>query len=153
MIHIERVTFIFNSWGHKELKSYLESLKGVKKADIDDEAENLTIDIDYEAKEIGPKVLELEIATFMQFNIPSLISFNKHFKGAKKDIVLVKDVCCEYCYMDMIEELFNTNGIMAAWSDYEEINYHYNISLHIEYDPRILTKNDIKKLEEEYNED
>ena len=153
MIRLERITFIFNFWGHKELKSYLESLKGVNKVAIDDEAKDLVIDIDYDNKVIGPKVLQLEITTFMQSSIPSLISFNKHFKGAKKETILVKDVCCEYCYMDMIEELFNTKGIVSAWSDYEEIDYHYNVSLYIEYDPSILTKEDIKKLEEVYNEE
>ena len=150
---MERITFVFNFWGHKELKSYLESLNGVKKVDIDDEAKDLAIDIEYEPKKTGPKVLQLEITTFMQSSIPSLIRFDKHFKGAKEETILVKDVCCEYCYMDMIEELFNTKGIISAWSDYEEISDHYNISLHIEYDPAILTKSDLKKMEEEYNED
>ncbi len=150
---MERITFVFNFWGHKELKSYLESLNGVKKVDIDDEAKDLTIEIDYEPKKIGPKVLLLEITTFMQSNIPSLIRFDKHFKGAKKETILVKDVCCEYCYMDMIEELFNTEGIISAWSNYEEVDYHYNISLYIEYDPAILNKSDLKKMEKEYNED
>ncbi len=152
MIHLERITFIFNFWGHKELKSYLESLNGVKKVDIDDE-KDLIINIDYEAKKITPKILQLEITTFMENSIPALISFNKHFKGAKKETILVKDVCCEYCYMDMIEELFNTKGIVSAWSNYEEIDNHYNISLYVEYDPSILTNEDIKKLEEDYNKD
>ena len=147
---MKKLTLVFNFWNHKELKDYLLSLKGVNVVSINDE-EDLVIDFEYDEKEISPKILRYEVLAFMEVSYPSLVSFNLHEANTKKYKIVVKDVCCEYCFMDMIDELFATKGIISANSDYDVIKYHYNVNLYIEYDPMFITGDDLKRMEEEYN--
>ena len=148
---MKKLTYEFNFWNHKELKDYLLSLDGVKKVDIDDE-KNLILDIEYDEKKIGPKTLKLEVLAFMDVDYPSLVWFDLHEKNTKKYTMLIKDVCCEYCYMDMIEELFNTEGIAFAKSNYDVVDFCFNVKLEVEYDSELISLDDIKKIEKELNE-
>ncbi len=148
---MKRLTYEFDFWNHKELKDYLLSLDGVKKVNIDDE-KNLILDIQYDEKKIGPKTLKYEVLAFMDVDYPSLVWFDLHEKNKEKYTMLIKDVCCEYCYMDMIEELFNTKGIVSAKSNYNVVDFCFNDKLEIEYDPKLISLEDIKKMEKELNE-
>ena len=112
---------------------------------------DLVIDFEYDEKIVSPKILRYEVLAFMEVDYPSLICFNLHETEAKKYKIVVKDVCCEYCFMDMIEELFTMKGIVSVKSDYDEINHHYNINLYIEYNPNLLKVEDLKRIEENLN--
>ena len=147
---MKKLTLSFNFWNHKELKDYLLSLNGVSNVIIDDE-KDLVIDFEYDEKIVSPKILRYEVLAFMEVDYPSLICFNLHETEAKKYKIVVKDVCCEYCFMDMIEELFTMKGIVSVKSDYDEINHHYNINLYIEYNPNLLKVEDLKRIEENLN--
>ena len=147
---MKKIQLTFSFWGHKELKDYLLSLNGVSNVEIDDE-KDLVIDFEYDEKIISPKILRYEVLAFMEVDYPSLICFNSYETGTKEYKIVVKDVCCEYCFMDMIEELFTMDGIVSAKSDYDEINHHYNINLYIKYNPNIIKEDDLRRIEEDFN--
>lgn len=83
----------------------------------------------------------MEILLYLDIvKIPSIISFDKHSKSnIKKDIIVIKDLCCEYCLKGMIDDLLDINGIESAYSDFDYIN-KYNVNIFITYNYKLLDK-------------
>ena len=150
---MERITFIFDFWTHNELKDYIESLKGVKKASIDDDdADSITVDITYDADLMSPKVLFFEVLAFMERTPLSLLGFDKHFNKPEEYNLVIKDLCCDYCFKGMIEDLFDMKGITKAITEDNVFMNHENVVIKVGYDPKIMTLDEIKKIEENFNE-
>lgn len=139
-------------WLDYELENYLLTYKGIIKVEIDDIRNE--IHIVYDNNLIDFKTIKTKILLFLKsLNIPSFIAFDKHSKNKliKYDIV-IKDLCCEYCLKGMIQDLFDTDGIEKVYCNYDNI-FHSKKEFIIEvyYDETIISNEDIKKLEIEFN--
>lgn len=134
----------------EDLNKYLTSLKGVNLVKID--KNNFDIYIEYNSNIIPLKILKYEILYCLNLlNIPSIIGFDKHSKCAlSKNIIIVKELCCEYCLKGIIEDLLEIEGIISAYTDFDYIN-KYNVNIFITYDKNIITSDEIKEIERKVN--
>ena len=138
-----------NVWVSEPIKEYLSSLKGVLQVDIKSDKEEIYIKYDLNLTSI--KILKLEMLTFMNIDIPSIIAFNKHSKtDTTKTTITIKDLCCEYCLKGMIEELLDMEGIKSTYSDFN-FNNKDNITINITYDNKLITKEQINNIETKFN--
>jgi len=146
---VKELTITFdNVWLDKELKEYLLSQNGIHNVEL----ENETINIKYSPEVITIKIIKLEIVTFIDvLKTPSVISFDKHSNSPLiKTNIILKDLCCEYCLKGMIEELLLINGIEKVDTNFDYINKK-DVPIHIEYDRKLISKEDIKILEDKFN--
>lgn len=130
--------------------NYLSLLNGIKLVKIDNK--NNEIYIEYDSSVISLKILKKEILLYLNISkIPSIISFDKHYNdNLNKDIIVIKDLCCEYCLKSMIDELLEIEGINSAYSDFNYINKK-DVNIFITYNEKIVNKNMIIKLEQQFN--
>lgn len=139
----------------EELREYLLTLKGISDIKIND-SKNI-IDVEYDNNIISINILKLEISLFLnRLKIPFILSFNKHPKIKTTNYqMVIKDLCCERCLEHIIEELFLTTGIESAFSDFDFSNFNYinqkNIKINIKYNPFLISKEKILKLEDQFN--
>lgn len=150
---MDELTLVFDmdTWLTEELEQYLLSLTGIIEAKVSDEEK---IYIKYNSKIISIKILKLEILAFIsKLKIPSLISFYKHPKDKTLNAyIIINDICCEYCYKAMIQELLLINGIESAHSEYtHEYNSHEPVKISITYNNKMITKEKIKEIEIKLN--
>ena len=68
----------------------------------------------------------------------------------KKTNIIIKDLCCEYCLKSMIEELLLIKGIEKVSTNFDYINKK-DVILNIKYDKELISKEDIKILEDKFN--
>ena len=134
----------------KFLMDYLEKLDGVKAVKINNDKNEVYVK--YNSNIVSPKVLSKEALLYLDLiEIPSIIAFNKHSKcSTKKDSIIIKDLCCEYCLKSMIEDLFEIDGIISVYSDFDYKNKS-NVSIFITYDENKINKEKIKELEDKFN--
>ena len=148
------ITLEFDAIPRTGFKEYMESLKGVKDVEIMNN-ETCFITLKYDPELIDINMIKLEIVTFLDiYNIPSLMSFDKHEEEKVKEYnILIKDTCCEYCFSGNIEELLNISGIVKASSDFNRYdNFHTdNVSITVTYLEEIITEEQIKKIEDKFN--
>lgn len=130
--------------------NYLSLLDGIKLTKIDNK--NNEIYVEYDSLIISLKILKKEILLYLNISkIPSIISFDKHNNdNLNKDIIVIKDLCCEYCLKGMIDELLEIEGINSAYSDFDYINKK-DVNIFITYNEKIVNKNKIIKLEQQFN--
>ena len=139
--------FEYNNCCNKELKDYLLTLNGILEVIFND-IEN-TIYIKYN-NDINLKVLMLEIKSFIHnINIPDIIAFDKCCNNTMSYDIIIKELCCEYCLMNNIEELLLIDGINKASTNFDKSKK--NIIISIEFNPNIITLNEIKKIEDKFN--
>ena len=135
----------------EEFNAYMLDFNGVKEVKVD--KDSLDIYIKYDEEKISINRIKLEVLFFLGLNtIPSLRAFDKHSKEELKEYVItIECLCCEYCLRGMIEELLAIDGIDKANSDYDYSN-NINVHINIDYNDKIITKDDIKRIEKEMNE-
>lgn len=139
--------FEYNNCCNKELKDYLLTLNGILEVIFND-IEN-TIYIKYN-NDINLKVLMLEIKSFIHnINIPDIIAFDKCCNNTMSYDIIIKELCCEYCLMNNIEELLLIDGINKVSTNFDKSKK--NIRISIEFNPNIITLNEIKKIEDKFN--
>ena len=134
----------------KECKEYLESIPGILTVDVKEEGFYSTYDITYDENKKSYQTIYWEICSF--YGIPyeyNVLSFDYHVDNAKSFSIDLSGLCCEICYRDIIEEIYQTKGIVAMNDCLDLINNDDNsiIKLNIKYDDKIITKEEIKELE------
>ncbi len=151
---MSELTIIIDNWGHKELKEYLISLKGILDVEIKND-EQLDIYLKYDSSLITPKIIKMEIMLFLNITkIPSMLSFDKYPKFKTSNYIIIRDdLCCEYCYKGAIEDLFEVEGIETAKGNLNEDYFEEceKITINIEYDPNLLKAEDMKQIELKLN--
>lgn len=113
---------------------------------------NFDIYVEYDNNNISLKVLKYEILCYLNLlNTPSIIGFNKHSicVVSKKNIV-IKDLRCEYCSKDMIEDLLEIDGIISAYTNFDYIN-KCNVNIFVTYDKELMTNEKIEEIEKKFN--
>lgn len=153
---MKEFTFIIESSNYyndySELFDYLYSLNGVEEVTITCE-DLLTIDTKYNEKLINDEIIKLEILSFLELNnSPCIYGFDRH---SKNDLILIKkdyQICCDYCFGNIIYNLIETKGIEKVESDFfkkhwksNDTNYFVNIY----YDPKLISKKELDELMEE----
>lgn len=134
----------------EELNKYLSSLNGVLFSKVD--MEKNEIYVEYDSSIISIKILKMEIILYLNIkNTPSIVSFDKHFgNNIKKDIIIVDDLCCEYCLKGMIEDLFEYDAIKSAYTDFNYVDKK-NVNIFITYDDKILKLDELNKIKNKFN--
>lgn len=135
-----------------DLLNYLSSLNGVILSKLDNE--NNEIYVEYDPLVISLKLLKMEILLYLDITkTPSIISFDKHNNNnnIKKDIIIIKDLCCEYCLKSMIEDLLETDGIESAYTDFDYEN-KYNVNIFITYNDILVNNDTLKELTDKFNQ-
>ena len=148
------LTIIVDDCGHKELKSYLMSLKGILNVNIENE-DQLIIYIKYKPDLITSEIIKMEILLFLDIlNRPSILAFDKH-PDIKTSVykIIRDDICCDYCLKGAIEDLFGIEGIEKVESNFSEENYikHEPIVININYNSDLIIYDDMKQIELKLN--
>ncbi len=146
---MNRLTLELDCFMYDGLEEYLLELSGVIEITISN-LNNLVIDVRYDSTLISFQILKLEILFYLgQLKVPSIVSFNKHSKvNTKQYNIVTKDLCCEFCFRGMIDDLINIDGIEKVTSDFDE-NAYYNkeVMVTINYNPRLVKEEELKELE------
>lgn len=150
----KKLTLEIDYWMHKELKDYLLSLDGVFDVTIQDEG-NFFVHIEYNPDLISTKILKVETLLFLDaLRMPCLVSFDKHATYKTKSYnIIIKDLCCEFCFRGFIDDLFMIDGIVKAESQFIDEPYQskQNVTISIFYNPELINEEEIKKLEIKFN--
>ena len=134
-----------------ELFEYLYSVNGIKDVVVTSD-ELLNIDVKYDDKLINDEMIKGEILAFLNMlNYPSIYGFDRH---SNKKLVCKKyecNICCEFCFGNIIYELIEISGIEKVESDFYEKYWNgerdkYNISIY--YDKNIVTNDKLKEIDE-----
>lgn len=135
----------------EEFELYMKDFNGIEEAKYD--KDTLDVYIKYDETKISINRIKLEVFLFLGINtIPSLLAFDKHSKNKlEKATITIKDLCCEYCLMGLIEELLFIDGIDKVDSDFDYMNKK-NVKFNIMYDENIISADKIKELEKNMNE-
>jgi copper chaperone CopZ len=151
---MSELTIMIYDSGHKELKAYLMSLKGILDVVIENEKQ-LKIYIKYNPDLITLKVIKMEILLFLNLlNLPSIIAFDKHSTIKNSVYKIIRDdICCEYCLNGSIEELFDMEGIEKVESNFYEKEYGEKgtVVINIKYNPDLISNDDMKQIELKLN--
>ena len=148
------LTVVIDSLGHKELKEYLMSLNGIIDVIIKNE-EQLEIHIKYNPNLITQKIIRNEILLFLNIlKIPSVLAFDKHRTNKTSEYKIIRDdICCEHCFKDAIEYLFEIDGIEKVESNFNAENYDErdSVIINIKYNSDLISIDDMKQIELELN--
>lgn len=152
---MKKLTIVLDNVGHKELKDYLLTLKGIKEVEVNHD-HMLEINVTYDEKETNPAVIKTEIVLFLDIaKSVCMYTFDKHETNTKKYHTVKPTVCCEYCFHGFIEELYDIDGIIKAKSNFKDFYFNESdkdLTIDIEYDPNKLAEEDVKKLVDDLSE-
>lgn len=140
----------YSNFLNNDFKKYIKDLKGVKSLELDNQNEKTCIE--YDSSIIPLNVLKMEILLYLDLKkIPSIMAFDKHdISNLNKYTIVIKDLCCEYCLKGMIEDLLEYDAIKSAYTDFNYIDKN-NVNIFITYDDKILKSDELKNLENKFN--
>ena len=141
----------YSNFLNNDLINYLSTLDGVTFSKVDNE--NNEIYVEYDSSIISLNILKMEILLYLDITkIPSIVSFDKHSNGnnIKKDKIIIKDLCCEYCLNGMIEDLLEIDGIERAYTDFYYMN-KFNVNIFITYNIKLIEDDTLDVLKERFN--
>ena len=118
----------------EDIKNYLLSVSGIKSVNILDDENNInTFEFEYDDKIIKPQNILDEIELYMKpFFRPEMIMFNKHMNNVKKVKIDNPKICCEYCYLNCVYELFENEYINSFYSKRDNYSLLYEKSKYFE---------------------
>ena len=132
-IGVDIVRFVFDDILTDELKRYLLTQEGIKGINILVNHFISEIDIKFEQK-ITPKIIKGYIYLFQKNEFPVMLEFDKGTKDNYKQLkYVIDDMCCEYCYKGLIEDLFDNDYIISVKSNFDFYKPAFNIELFIRY--------------------
>ena len=139
---------VIDDWIDLELKDYLLSQDGIESVDIISKYYVNEINIEYNEK-ITPSIVMKYIELFQNDKYPILVSFDKNENEDYKTLkYTVKDMCCEYCYMGLVYDLFDNKYIKSVKSDFDFASPAFDVEFTIEYDKNYNEEELIKFLDE-----
>ena len=98
---------------------------------------------------ITPSIILKFVNLFQNNTYSILLEFDKETKeNVNKFSYVVDDLCCEYCYMNLVEELFENKYIKSVKSNYNITTPAVNIEFIIEYNHEYSKEDIIKFIEE-----
>lgn len=134
-----------------ELKDFLLRQEGIVDADIDYEDYFIKLNIKMNEK-TNPNIVMKYIDLFEKYKYSNLLEFNKEYRGKVKILkYIVEDVCCEYCYMGLVMDLFENDNIKSVKSNFNFNKPAFNIEFIIEYNENYSEQELMKYIKEKYN--
>ncbi len=135
---------------HPELKEFLLNQDGITYVDINYDEELIKINIEYNEK-ITPIIIMKYIELFEDYKFSYLVEFDKKYKQKTKILkYTIADMCCEFCYMDLIMELFLNKKINAVKSNFDNNIPAFNVEFIIEYCEDYSEEELIRYINEKY---
>ena len=115
-----------------EFKEFLLSQDGIKSVDIINNKHFSEVIIDYDEK-INDFIVYNYIKLYLDGVSEGFISFAKNVKFDTNILNYnIEQLCCEFCYKGLVEELFKNINIKSVKSNFDNNNFK-NIELVIEY--------------------
>ena len=125
---------------------YMKSVDGI--IDVKVDLDNEEVYVKYNSDIIGINVLKREVLLFLDLlQVPSIDGYDKYFnKELCKYILVIKDLCCEYCLRCMIDELMNNIGIGMVNHNFDGVNKK-DVEINIYYDSNLIDKEELLNIE------
>ena len=134
-----------------EIKDFLLTQEGITNVEIDYDDYFIKLDIKFNEK-TNPNIVMKYIELFEKYKYSNLLEFNKEYQGKTKILkYIVDDMCCEYCYMGLVMDLFENDKIKSVKSNFDFKMPAFNIEFTIEYDEGYKKEELIKYIKEKYN--
>ena len=117
-----------------EVKEFLLNQEGITKADLEVKDGNTNLDIMHN-ENTSPELIMKYIELFENYKNSVLIEFNKDTISDYKTLkYTVGDLCCEYCYMNLLRDLYDNKNVKSVKSDFNFKSPALNVGFTIEYD-------------------
>ena len=134
-----------------ELKDFLLRQEGITNVEIDYDDYLIKLNVKFNEK-TNPNIVMKYIELFEKHKYSNLVEFNKEYEGKIKTLkYLIDDMCCEYCYMGLVMDLFENDKIKSVKSNFDFKKPAFNIEFTIEYDEKYEEEDLIKYIKEKYN--
>ena len=134
-----------------ELKDFLLSQEGIINVQINYDDYFIKLNIKFNEK-TNPNIVMKYIELFEKHKYSNLVEFNKEYEGKIKILkYIVDDMCCEYCYMGLVMDLFENDKIKSVKSNFDFNKPAFNIEFLIEYNENYSEQELIKYIKEKYN--
>lgn len=133
---------IYNDWLKEGLDEFLSEQPGVKKANINKNEGLDIVEVSLD-DDMNNTIVAKFIDLFQENKWSNMFAFDKDASGEVKTFNYhADDVCCEYCHMHLVRELFDNENIVAVESNFDLNERPVNIDYCIKYkDP--LTEKDL----------
>ena len=133
-----------------ELKDFLLSQEGITNVEINYDDYFIKLNIKFNEK-TNPNIIMKYIELFKKHEYSNLVEFNKEYEGKIKSLkYIIDDMCCEYCYMGFVMDLFENDKIKSVKSNFDFNKPAFNIEFIIEYDEKYNEEELIKYIKEKY---
>ena len=134
-----------------ELKDFLLSQEGITNVEINYDEYFIKLNIKFNEK-TNPNIVMKYIELFEKHKYSNLVEFNKEYEGKINSLkYIIDDMCCEYCYMGLVMDLFENDKIKSVKSNFDFNKPAFNIEFTIEYDEDYKDEELIKYIKEKYN--
>ena len=134
-----------------ELKDFLLSQEGITNVEINYDDYFIKLNVIFNEKTNSNIVMKY-IELFEKHKYSNLVEFNKEYEGKIKILkYIIDDMCCEYCYMGLVMDLFENDKIKSVKSNFDFKMPAFNIEFTIEYDEKYKEEDLIKYIKEKYN--
>lgn len=135
---------ILDNISSNELKRYLLTQDGINNVEISDNE----IDITFDERTV-PETIIRYINLFENNKWSELIGFDKTTPKSFKTLkYVIADMCCEYCYKHLVQELFMNENIKSVKSNFKFSKPAFNIEFIIEYNENYSEIDLIKYIKE-----
>jgi copper chaperone CopZ len=134
-----------------ELKDFLLSQEGITNVEINYDDYFIKLNVKFNEKTNSNIVMKY-IELFEKYKYSNLVEFNKEYEGKIKTLkYIIDDMCCEYCYMGLVMDLFENDRIKSVKSNFDFKMPAFNIEFTIEYDEKYKEEDLIKYIKAKYN--
>lgn len=133
-----------------ELKEYLLLQEGITNVKLDNNKFLTILNIEFNEK-TSPEIIIRHIELFQDNKYSTLFEFDKETKCRYEKIkYIIEDMCCEYCYMGLVRDLFSNKFIKSVKSNFDYTKPAFNIEFDIEFSKQ-YSKNDLIEFIKEKN--
>lgn len=125
---MEKLSLVFDAKMPSDIKEFLTSVYGINKVDIISEINyGVRFDFEYDKKAIKPQAILEQIELYMKaYWRPALVGFDKHSNNYKKVTYKEPNLCCEFCYLNLVNELFYNDNVNSFKHLTDDVcNYSY----------------------------
>ena len=134
-----------------ELRDFLLSQEGITNVEINYDDYFIKLNIKLNEK-TNPNIVMKYIELFEEYKYSNLVEFNKEYTGKFKTLkYIIDDMCCEYCYMGLVMDLFENDKIKSVKSNFDFDKPAFNVEFFIEYSEEYTQQELIEYLKEKYN--
>lgn len=130
------------------LRDYLLSQDGIINVDMVEERFLTRLNIEFDDR-VNYEMILKYIEIYLNYKYPLTVSFDKKKKKNYKTLkYIIDDICCEYCYEQLVYSLFNNQLIKSVKSNFDFDISVFNVEFIIEYDEKISEEDVIKFIQE-----